>query len=264
MVVNDQCCCLCLLLQGMHKSVLNRSILPNKGSQLGSPTRHRDEDVKESIVSNNTAVLASSCSLDDAGQLDVSCSKSTPAELSYRQQDHDSATNNLLLQQQQSAAAPCANPAMWASGGSEPSTTQQQILQENAKAVDCTDCPGAGTAATAASEVAQQGLPMPSDNEQDACCVFFARVPPTVPYESIMALFQQFGTVKSLNLFRPWASAKTSKVGTMPVCINQQQQALSQDSSKTSMPLFVTACWHHCDLSARSRRQLAFDPAVMF
>lgn len=43
-------------------------------------------------------------------------------------------------------------------------------------------------------------------------CVFFARVPPTVPYESIHALFSQFGKVLNLNLFRPWASAKTSKV----------------------------------------------------
>lgn len=42
--------------------------------------------------------------------------------------------------------------------------------------------------------------------------LFFARVPPTVSYESIMELFAQFGTVLTLNLFRPWATAKTSKV----------------------------------------------------
>jgi hypothetical protein len=42
--------------------------------------------------------------------------------------------------------------------------------------------------------------------------LFFARVPPTIPYESIMELFAQFGTVLTLNLFRPWATAKTSKV----------------------------------------------------
>eukprot|EP00775_Hariotina_reticulata_P003529 gene3529-3798_t len=46
---------------------------------------------------------------------------------------------------------------------------------------------------------------------QGSCSVFFARVPPTVPYESIKALFEQFGKVKLLNLFRPWATAKTSK-----------------------------------------------------
>lgn len=42
--------------------------------------------------------------------------------------------------------------------------------------------------------------------------LFFARVPPTVTYESILELFAQFGKVQTLNLFRPWASAKTSKV----------------------------------------------------
>lgn len=42
--------------------------------------------------------------------------------------------------------------------------------------------------------------------------LFFARVPPTVSYESILELFTQFGTVLTLNLFRPWATAKTSKV----------------------------------------------------
>jgi hypothetical protein len=51
------------------------------------------------------------------------------------------------------------------------------------------------------------------DSAQGSCSVFFARVPPTVSYNSIKALFEQFGKVKLLNLFRPWASAKTSKVG---------------------------------------------------
>jgi len=45
-----------------------------------------------------------------------------------------------------------------------------------------------------------------------AASLFFARVPPTVPYEAILELFEQFGKVASLNLFRPWATAKTSKV----------------------------------------------------
>eukprot|EP00879_Flechtneria_rotunda_P002428 GHRR01002625.1.p1 GENE.GHRR01002625.1~~GHRR01002625.1.p1 ORF type:complete len:782 (+),score=274.94 GHRR01002625.1:429-2774(+) len=61
--------------------------------------------------------------------------------------------------------------------------------------------------AAAADDTAAEAPEDPADK----CSVFFARVPPTVPYESILALFQQFGTVKSLNLFRPWASAKTSK-----------------------------------------------------
>jgi hypothetical protein len=59
------------------------------------------------------------------------------------------------------------------------------------------------------SEVAKSGV----NPAQAGCSVFFARVPPTVPYESIQTLFERFGKVKLLNLFRPWASAKTSKVG---------------------------------------------------
>jgi hypothetical protein len=206
------------LLQGIHKSVLQCGTYSQKASQPGSPTRHKDDNNKEQIVSNNTAVLASSCSLDDAGQLDVSCSKSTPAEPSCRLLDHDSLTNNLLLQQQQPAAASSISPIVCVTGDHVASSAQQQAAEEHAEAVaDCADCPCANAEAGAASEVAEQGQPMPpSDNEQDACCVFFARVPPTVPYESILALFQQFGTVKSLNLFRPWASAKTSKVNIEP------------------------------------------------
>lgn len=196
---------LSLFLQGLHKSVLTCGTYPHKGSQLGNPVQNN----KDLFVSNNSAVLTSSCSLDDAGQLDVSCSKSTPAALSYQQLDHDSLTNNLLLQQQEPAAALSSSPAVCAADAFEASSAQQQTVSEHAGA----DCSSANVEGSEASEVAEQSLPMPpSGNEQDSCCVFFARVPPTVPYESILALFQQFGTVNSLNLFRPWASAKTSKV----------------------------------------------------
>lgn len=41
--------------------------------------------------------------------------------------------------------------------------------------------------------------------------MFFARVPPTVPSDGLLALFAKFGTVKHLNLYRRWATAKTSK-----------------------------------------------------
>lgn len=65
----------------------------------------------------------------------------------------------------------------------------------------------------------QQASPGKHDTDQAAeppkafaASLFFARVPPTVPYEAILELFEQFGKVASLNLFRPWATAKTSKV----------------------------------------------------
>jgi hypothetical protein len=41
---------------------------------------------------------------------------------------------------------------------------------------------------------------------------FFARVPPTITHEQLVELFSKYGTVEDLNLFRPFAEAKTSKV----------------------------------------------------
>lgn len=79
---------------------------------------------------------------------------------------------------------------------------QQQIAPQDADEAACGADVTTGTAEAT----------MPSN------CVFFARVPPTVPYESIHALFSQFGAVLNLNLFRPWASAKTSKVSWQLIC----------------------------------------------
>lgn len=47
----------------------------------------------------------------------------------------------------------------------------------------------------------------------DARTVYFARVPPTVPKEEILEVFNSFcGPVVRVNLFRPWATAKTHNV----------------------------------------------------
>lgn len=43
---------------------------------------------------------------------------------------------------------------------------------------------------------------------------FFARVPPIETHEQLLELFREFGEVEDLNLFRPFAEAKTSKVKT--------------------------------------------------
>lgn len=52
----------------------------------------------------------------------------------------------------------------------------------------------------------------PAKLDLDQCtAVFFARVPPPVPYDDLLALFRQYGEVKNLNLYRRWATAKTSK-----------------------------------------------------
>jgi hypothetical protein len=45
-------------------------------------------------------------------------------------------------------------------------------------------------------------------------CVFFAKVPPSVLEPELERLFSRCGTVVGINLYRPWALAKTSKVGT--------------------------------------------------
>jgi hypothetical protein len=41
---------------------------------------------------------------------------------------------------------------------------------------------------------------------------FFARVPPTIMHEQLVELFSKYGAVEDLNLFRPFAEAKTSKL----------------------------------------------------
>jgi hypothetical protein len=51
------------------------------------------------------------------------------------------------------------------------------------------------------------------------CCllfpqVFFAKVPPTALANEVESLFGSFGKLAEVNLFRAWAGAKHSKVGT--------------------------------------------------
>lgn len=36
-------------------------------------------------------------------------------------------------------------------------------------------------------------------------------MPPSVPYDVLLALFSKYGEVKHLNLYKRWATAKTSK-----------------------------------------------------
>ncbi|WIA13337.1 hypothetical protein OEZ85_006919 [Tetradesmus obliquus] len=46
---------------------------------------------------------------------------------------------------------------------------------------------------------------------EDAKSVFFARCPPLITSEELQSLFESYGTVTSLNLFKRWATARTSK-----------------------------------------------------
>lgn len=52
-------------------------------------------------------------------------------------------------------------------------------------------------------------LPFAAD---EGCSVFFARVPPTKQEGEILQVFQQYGPVHSINLYRRWAASKSSKV----------------------------------------------------
>lgn len=52
---------------------------------------------------------------------------------------------------------------------------------------------------------------VPSDSQ-----LFFAKVLRSAPEDEIKALFTQFGAVHSINLFRAFQGAPTSKVGVGP------------------------------------------------
>jgi len=47
--------------------------------------------------------------------------------------------------------------------------------------------------------------------------LFFAKVPPSLPYGTVQALFDKFGAC-SVNLFKRWPTARTSKVSTCLAC----------------------------------------------
>ena len=45
--------------------------------------------------------------------------------------------------------------------------------------------------------------------------IFFARVPPMVPYEDLHELFSRFGEVTDLNLFRRWQTGESQVQGAL-------------------------------------------------
>jgi len=45
-----------------------------------------------------------------------------------------------------------------------------------------------------------------------------------VPFEELHELFSRFGTIKDLNLYKPWATAKSSK-GCGTVCYSSAEEA---------------------------------------
>uniref|UniRef100_A0A383WI30 RRM domain-containing protein n=1 Tax=Tetradesmus obliquus TaxID=3088 RepID=A0A383WI30_TETOB len=80
--------------------------------------------------------------------------------------------------------------------------------------------PAKDAAASAASAPQQPRVAQQQQQQQRAgvpasgagrSSFFFARVPPTITQEQLVELFSKYGAVEDLNLFRPFAEAKTSK-----------------------------------------------------
>jgi hypothetical protein len=84
---------------------------------------------------------------------------------------------------------------------------QQQEEEREQQGQPWTQQPAAVTDRTPRAAAEEQ-------EELDRCTrtVFFACVPPCVAAEGIEELFNSCGTVRHVNLFKPWATAKTSKV----------------------------------------------------
>ncbi len=106
----------------------------------------------------------------------------------------------------------------------------EATLEPPSPLLSCKDAVQHGVAPLVEGVAGTMELPpqLPEDDGFAGCSVFFARVPPTVPHEAILELFQQYGHVRSLNLFRPWASAKTSKVCPLPVPTMGRQLGLTR------------------------------------
>lgn len=86
--------------------------------------------------------------------------------------------------------------------------------------------PAASSTDQAWREPPPQEQSQPQPQPQAGRFLFFARVPPAVPYDELLALFNKYGTVLDLNLYRRWASAKTSKgCGLVEFCAPSEAQA---------------------------------------
>jgi hypothetical protein len=70
----------------------------------------------------------------------------------------------------------------------------------------------------AAAPDGQSPTVQPTSEELDRCArnIYFARVPPCVALDEIKEVFGSCGPIVEVNLFRPWATAKTSKVRGRP------------------------------------------------
>jgi hypothetical protein len=73
--------------------------------------------------------------------------------------------------------------------------------------------------------------------EDTSRTLYFARVPPTVPSEEILALFKTCGPVRNLQLYRPWRKARSSKVRAAAAAL-RHFSVYSAGHSKHTTPVF--------------------------
>uniref|UniRef100_A0A383WHZ9 RRM domain-containing protein n=1 Tax=Tetradesmus obliquus TaxID=3088 RepID=A0A383WHZ9_TETOB len=123
------------------------------------------------------------------------------------------------FQEYQQPASPCYQQAV---GQPTPDSTTQLTKVPAASESSCSPQlqPAKDAAASAASAPQQPRVAQQQQQQQRAgvpasgagrSSFFFARVPPTITQEQLVELFSKYGAVEDLNLFRPFAEAKTSK-----------------------------------------------------
>jgi hypothetical protein len=86
--------------------------------------------------------------------------------------------------------------------------TVATAMLQRAEAADS----GSGQGGQAAADQDGNTAEDPEELERCARTVYFARVPPCVPVEELEQLFGSCGKIINVNLFKPWATSKTSKV----------------------------------------------------
>lgn len=89
--------------------------------------------------------------------------------------------------------------------------------------------------------------------------LYFARVPPTLPCEEILALFETCGPVRHLQLYRPWCNARSSKVGAGAAAEADAWEGTHHPQAGPGQ----SACYH-CAWVATAPTLLQFVPARHF
>jgi hypothetical protein len=116
-----------------------------------------------------------------------------------------------------------------------PQTNRVYQLQKNATMFPtlaprtCMQSPGTPNAACQMPEGVSSSLSSAASSCEDGPghdAIFFARVPPMVPYEDLHELFSRFGEVTDLNLFRRWQTGESQDQGGLSPCKEQSDHSV--------------------------------------